>query len=215
MKKIEFKVGDKVQLKGTQIKGEITNIIWPENEYQVKTPIGDYTSRTNFDFYHGDALELIESVKKPKFEFGDKVIATYQYDMMDSTRSEGIIVGIDLHTGDEIRYQVRCDKNPLMHGWFDEQCVELLPETDKYGNSVEEEKAELRKVGDIMLDLEPLLFELHLGHDLQHSDVLGLINFWQTVHVPEQLEEYEDGTHPVLVRPVLYGPRPKEKKLKM
>lgn len=65
----------------------------------------------------------------------------------------------------------------------------------------------LRKVGDIMLDMEKLLFELHEGHDMQHGEVLYLVNGWQKIHVPEQIETYEkDGTHPVL-----YGPKPKKK----
>lgn len=64
----------------------------------------------------------------------------------------------------------------------------------------------LRKVGDIMLDMEKLLFELHIDHDMQHAEVLGLVNYWQLTHVPEQLEEYEDGTHPIF-----YGPKKKEK----
>ncbi len=65
----------------------------------------------------------------------------------------------------------------------------------------------LRKVGDIMLDMEELLFELHIDHDMQHGEVLYLINGWQKIHVPGQIEEYEDGSHPVL-----YGPKPKGKK---
>lgn len=64
-------------------------------------------------------------------------------------------------------------------------------------------KAKLRRVGDIMLDMEKLLFELHIDHDLQHGEVLYLINGWQNIHVPEQREIYTaDKTSPVL-----YGPR--------
>ena len=67
--------------------------------------------------------------------------------------------------------------------------------------------AKLRKVGDIMAELETLLFELHLDHDMQHGEVLYLINGWQKIHVPEQIETYEnDGTHPVL-----YGPKLKRR----
>lgn len=66
----------------------------------------------------------------------------------------------------------------------------------------------LRKVGDIMLDMEKLLTELHIGHDLQHGEVLYLINGWQKIHVPQQIETYsEDNSHPVL-----YGPLPKRKR---
>jgi hypothetical protein len=66
----------------------------------------------------------------------------------------------------------------------------------------------LRKLGDIMVDMEALLFELHLDHDMQHHEVLYLINGWQKVHVPQQIETYEkDGSHPVL-----YGPKKAPKK---
>jgi len=71
-------------------------------------------------------------------------------------------------------------------------------------------KKNLRKVGDIMLDMEKLLFELHIDHDMQHGEVLYLINGWQKIHVPGQIETYEkDGTHPVL-----YGPKPAKKRKK-
>jgi hypothetical protein len=68
----------------------------------------------------------------------------------------------------------------------------------------------LRRLGDIMLDLEKLLFELHIDHDLQHGEVLYLINGWQKIHVPEQIETYEkDGTHPVLYGPKISSYKPK------
>lgn len=54
----------------------------------------------------------------------------------------------------------------------------------------------IRKVNDIIIDLEKLLFELHEEHELQHGDVLALIHVWQTIHVPESIETYEDGTSP-------------------
>ncbi len=60
----------------------------------------------------------------------------------------------------------------------------------------------LRPVGDILTDMEALLFELHIEHDLQHGEVLYMINGWQKIHVPDQIETYEDNTHPVL-----YGPK--------
>lgn len=54
-----------------------------------------------------------------------------------------------------------------------------------------------------MLDMEKLLYELHLGHDMQHGEVLYLVNGWQKIHVPNHIETYErDGSHPVL-----YGPK--------
>lgn len=68
-------------------------------------------------------------------------------------------------------------------------------------------RKKLRPAGDIMLDMEKLLFELHIDHDLQHGEVLGLINQWQKIHVPGQIETYDsDGSHPVL-----YGPKPGKK----
>ena len=63
-------------------------------------------------------------------------------------------------------------------------------------------KKRLRQVGDIMLDMEKLLFELHLDHDMQHYEVIYLINGWQKVHVPQQIETYDhDGSNPVLYVP--------------
>ena len=68
----------------------------------------------------------------------------------------------------------------------------------------------LRRGGDIMLDMEKLLFELHTDHDMQHGEVLYLINGWQKIHVPGQIETYlKDGTHPIL-----YGPKNKRKSRK-
>lgn len=61
-----------------------------------------------------------------------------------------------------------------------------------------------RSVGNIMLDMEPLLFELHIDQDLQHGEVISLISGWQHIHVPQQIETYEDGTHPGLY---YYGPK--------
>jgi hypothetical protein len=66
----------------------------------------------------------------------------------------------------------------------------------------------LRKVGDIMLDMEQLLLELHIDHDMQHGEVLYLINGWQHIHVPNQIEVYDkDGSSPVL-----YGQKKSRKK---
>jgi len=60
-------------------------------------------------------------------------------------------------------------------------------------------KKRLRPVGDVMMDMEKLLLELHIDHDMQHGEVLYLINGWQKIHVPDQVETYvSDGSHPVL-----------------
>lgn len=73
----------------------------------------------------------------------------------------------------------------------------------------------IRPLGDIMLDIEPFLEEMHGhpsqgGHDMQHHEVLYIINGWQHTHVPHQRETYvADNSHPVL-----YGPKKKQKKKK-
>lgn len=72
----------------------------------------------------------------------------------------------------------------------------------------------LRPVGDIMLDMEELLFELHIDHDLQHGEVLGLVNYWQNIHVPYQIEVYEDGSSPALYGPLRHGKRGPQKRNK-
>ena len=51
-------------------------------------------------------------------------------------------------------------------------------------------KKPLRRLGDITNDLEVLLMELHCAHDLQHGEVLNLINGWQKIHVPDKVEVY-------------------------
>lgn len=55
----------------------------------------------------------------------------------------------------------------------------------------------IRKTGDIMLDMEPLLEELVDDHDLQWYDVLFLVFGWLMVHRPFAQEKYKDGTTPV------------------
>lgn len=62
--------------------------------------------------------------------------------------------------------------------------------------------SKIRKAGDILLDLEPLLFEL-VEHGLQRGDILALINVWIDVHAPECIEVYNaDGNSPSMT----YGP---------
>lgn len=58
-------------------------------------------------------------------------------------------------------------------------------------------KKELRPVGDITLDMEPLLCELALEHELQMGEILGLVKSYLEIHVPDCKEEYTDGTNPV------------------
>lgn len=54
----------------------------------------------------------------------------------------------------------------------------------------------LRKLGDVLLDIEPLLLELSEEHGLQWGDVLSLVHVYLSTHFPGGREEYEDGTHP-------------------
>jgi hypothetical protein len=54
-----------------------------------------------------------------------------------------------------------------------------------------------RKVGNILLDIEPLLEELIEDHDLQWYDILFLIYGWLMMHMPGAREKYKDGTTPV------------------
>ena len=66
-------------------------------------------------------------------------------------------------------------------------------------------KTKLRPVGQIMLEMESLLEELTDTdkHDLQHGEVLALVERWLDIHAPHQREEYLDGTHPERY----YGPK--------
>jgi hypothetical protein len=59
-----------------------------------------------------------------------------------------------------------------------------------------------RPLGEVLLDLEHLLDEMYLKHDLQVGDVLSLVYSNSTVHYPDSVEEYHDGTNPVFY----YGP---------
>lgn len=55
----------------------------------------------------------------------------------------------------------------------------------------------LRRVGDIMLDMEELLMELTEGHDMQMGEILALVKAWIEIHAPDSIEEYTDDTRPV------------------
>ena len=55
----------------------------------------------------------------------------------------------------------------------------------------------LRKLGDVLLDLEPLLDEMALSHELQMGDILGLIVRHLEMHNPDCIEEFDDNTKPV------------------
>lgn len=56
--------------------------------------------------------------------------------------------------------------------------------------------SKIRKAGDILLDLEPLLFEL-VEHGFQRGDILALVKLWIDVHAPSCIEVYnKNGTSP-------------------
>lgn len=59
----------------------------------------------------------------------------------------------------------------------------------------------LRKVGDVLLDMEPLIQEL-VAQELQWGDILNLIRGYLEVHCPDAQEEYIEGGHPIFY----YGP---------
>ena len=60
----------------------------------------------------------------------------------------------------------------------------------------------VRKLGDILLDLEAVTLEL-LEHELQWGDILNLQRGYLEVHAPGAQEEYLDGTKPEFY----YGPK--------
>jgi hypothetical protein len=59
-----------------------------------------------------------------------------------------------------------------------------------------------RATGKITGEMERLLYELSVDHDLQHGEVLALVHAWLCIHVPEQRELYLDGSSPIFN----YGP---------
>ncbi len=66
----------------------------------------------------------------------------------------------------------------------------------------------MRSLGEIMLDLEPLILEMVEQQEMQYSDVLGIIFSYMEVHCPNAREKYMDGTSPIY----FYGPREEFKK---
>lgn len=61
--------------------------------------------------------------------------------------------------------------------------------------------AKIRPLGDVLLDMEILLDEMAISHDMQLGEILALIRNQLLVHNPSCLEEYEDGSTPLY----LYG----------
>ena len=64
-------------------------------------------------------------------------------------------------------------------------------------------KKKLRPLGDITLDMEPLIQEMVTGHEMQVGEVLALVHAYLMIHCPDAREEYDDGSHPVFY----YGPQ--------
>lgn len=65
-------------------------------------------------------------------------------------------------------------------------------------------KKKIRPLGDILLEIEPLLLEAVEGHNLQHGDIYGLLRSYLEIHLPNHREVYtEDGSSPVF----FYGPK--------
>lgn len=70
----------------------------------------------------------------------------------------------------------------------------------------------MRKMGDVLLDLETILDELYIEHDLQLGDVLGMIVTNTQVHYPDNIEVYQDNTHPVFYYGFKEGEKNEKKK---
>lgn len=64
-------------------------------------------------------------------------------------------------------------------------------------------KKKLRPLGHTLLDLEKLLLEMTVDHDLQWGDVLNLVRGYLEVHVPGAQEKYTAGGSPIFY----YGPQ--------
>lgn len=63
----------------------------------------------------------------------------------------------------------------------------------------------VRPAGKVLLEMEPLLFELVKDHELQRGEVLALIKCWVDIHYPQAIEQYTTGGSPVYN----YGPAKK------
>jgi hypothetical protein len=61
----------------------------------------------------------------------------------------------------------------------------------------------LRPLGKVLLDMEPLLEELVDRHELQHGEILALVDVWLSIHRPDCREQYVDGGSPHMK----YGPK--------
>lgn len=73
--------------------------------------------------------------------------------------------------------------------------------------SIAKSLPKLRRLGDIMLDIEPLILEMCNDHDLQWYEILNLIRGYLEVHAPDAQEQYVSGGNPVFY----YGPKSETK----
>jgi hypothetical protein len=64
-------------------------------------------------------------------------------------------------------------------------------------------KRKIQPMGDIMHELEAVVSKMVDQHDLQHGEILNLVEGYLQVHLPGSREEYVDGGHPVFY----YGPK--------
>jgi hypothetical protein len=69
-------------------------------------------------------------------------------------------------------------------------------------------KKKLRPLGHTLLDLEKILLEMAVDHDLQWGDILNLVRGYLEVHCPEAQEQYVAGGSPEFY----YGPQKTIKK---
>jgi hypothetical protein len=60
-------------------------------------------------------------------------------------------------------------------------------------------KSKIRPLGHTLLELEILLDEMVVTHELQWGDVLALVHLHLQVHLPQGQEEFEEGGHPKFV----------------
>lgn len=58
-------------------------------------------------------------------------------------------------------------------------------------------KKKLRRLGDITQDLEPLLQEMAIDHDMQIHEIMAIVLKYLQMHCPDSIEEFTDGTRPV------------------
>lgn len=61
----------------------------------------------------------------------------------------------------------------------------------------------LRPLGDVLIDLEPVIEEMVEDHELEWGDILNLVRGYLEVHYPEAKEVYVSEDSPIYY----YGPK--------